>query len=115
MEESRRFDGRAHQAQPSGQPTPVLYDGVATIVKKCFPRLQRYFSRRIHSEARDELIRHVRGLAVEQGRRGGSLATRATLPATEEPAARAYSRLIQLQGPLAGAFLKDIPTYGKTF
>ena len=28
---------------------------------------------------------------------------------------RAYTRLIQLQGPLAGAFLKDIPKNGKTF
>ena len=54
----------------------------------------------------------MRGLAVESGLRGGPLATRATLCVTEEPAARAYSRLIQLQGPLAGAFLKDIPTYG---
>ena len=28
---------------------------------------------------------------------------------------RAYTRLIQLQGPLAGAFLKNIPMNGKTF
>ena len=68
-----------------------------------------------HSEVRDELIGHVHGLAVEPGRLGGSLVTPAILHATEEPAARAYSRLIQLQGPLAGAFLKDIPGKGKTF
>ena len=28
---------------------------------------------------------------------------------------RAYTRLIQLQGPLAGAFLKNIPMNGMTF
>ena len=44
-----------------------------------------------------------------------SIATHETLPATKEPAVRAYTRLIQLQGPLAGAFLKDIPMNGKTF
>ncbi len=105
MEASRRFVPRACQAQSSGQTTPVLYEGVATIVVKCFPRLQRYFSRRIHSEARDELIAYVRGRAVVSGRSGGLLATRTTLRATKEPAVRAYTRLIQLQGPLAGAFL----------
>ena len=115
VEESRRFAPRACQAQSSDQTTPVLYEGVATIVEKSFPRLQRYFSRRIHSEARDMLIAHVRDLAVVPGPSGGSFATCAILPATNEPAVRALSRLIQLQGPLAGAFLKDIPMNGKTF
>ena len=96
VEESRRFAPRACQAQSSDQTTPVLYEGVATIVEKSFPRLQRYFSRRIHSEARDMLIAHVRDLAVVPGPSGGSFATCAILPATNEPAVRALSRLIQL-------------------
>ena len=57
----------------------------------------------------------MRGLAVGPGRLSGSLVTPAILHATEEPAGRAYSRLVKLHGPLAGAFLKDIPGKRKTF
>ena len=101
-EETRRFcRGTAQQRRRSDQPTPVFSRGLATIAERSLLRVQRYFSRRIHSAARDRLIQRVHDIK-ENGRS-------AILPATGEPAWRAYNRLTQLQGPLSGSFLKVLP------
>ena len=110
MEEAQRFAGSTdHQAaeQQEGPTRPVLVDGVATIASQKFECLQRYFSRRIHSAARDKLIQDAKALAERP--------TESFMPVTGEPATRAYSRLMQLQGPLSGAFLKDIPMSHRSF
>merc|ERR1719420_1838378 len=107
-EETRRFGGAAQQTQASGQPTPVFSKGLATIAERSLLRVQRYFSRRIHSAARDRLIQRVRDMEVCGGRQ-------ATLPATGEPAWRAHNRLTQLQGPLSGSFLKGLPVPFRCF
>ena len=99
VEEAQRFEPNG--LPTDNQPTPVLYKGLATIAEKSLPRLQRYFSRRIHSDARDDLIRRMSELDV--------------LPVTGEAGKRAASRLKQLQGPLSGAFLKDHPRPYRTF
>ena len=110
MEEAQRFAGSTdHQTaeQQEGPIRPVLVDGVAAIASQKFECLQRYFSRRIHSAARDKLIQDAKELAERP--------TESFMPVTGEPATRAYSRLRQLQGPLSGAFLKDIPTSYRSF
>ena len=110
-EETRRFGGTAQQRQTSDQPTPVFSRGLATIAEKSLLRVQRYFSRRIHSAARDHLIQRVHDMK-ESGPENGP---EVTLPATGEPAWRAYYRLTQLQGPLSGSFLKVLPTKYRSF
>ena len=107
-EETRIFGGVAQQTQASGQPTPVFSNGLATIAERSLLRVQRYFSRRIHSAARDRLIQRVRNMEVRGGRQ-------ATLHATGEPAWRAHNRLTQLQGPLSGSFLKGLPVPFRCF
>ena len=98
----------AQHTQASGQPTPVFSKGLATIAERSLLRVQRYFSRRIHSAARDRLIQRVHDMEVRGGRQ-------ATLPATGEPAWRAHNRLTQLQGPLSGSFLKGLPVPFRCF
>merc|ERR1711981_235671 len=86
-EETRRFGGVAQQRPPNRyQPTPVFSRGLATIAERSLLRVQRYFSRRIHSAARDRLIQRVHDMEFRGGRQ-------ATLPATGEPAWRAHNRL----------------------
>ena len=107
-EETRRFGGTAQQRPPNRyQPTPVFSRGLATIAEKSLLRVQRYFSRRIHSAARDCLIQRVHDLKESEQEE--------KLPATGEPAWRAYNRLTQLQGPLSGSFLKALPEKHRSF
>ena len=105
-EESQCFARPAAQTQ-LGPTRPVLFKGVATIAEKTLERLQRYFSRRIHSAARDELIKYAKDLSERE--------TETLMPITGESSIRAYDRLTQLQGPLGGAFLKDSPMSHRLF
>ena len=117
LEELNRLGEPVGQAQAQAQQDSarrVLFRGVATIAEKSFERLQRYFSRRIHSEARDQLIARAQVMAGLH-RPGLPRNTARFLPVTEEPAGRAFFRLAQLQGPLAGAFLKELPAPHRSF
>ena len=78
----------------------VLFRGVATIAEKNFERLQRYFSRRIHSEARDQLIMRAQ-VAAGLNRPGLPRNTESLLPETEEPAGLRLGRHDQARDELA--------------
>ena len=84
-EKARRFGGTAQQRQTSDQPPPVFSRGLATLAERSLLRVQRCFSRRIPSAARDRLTQ--RGRAMKESGRQAALPANLKLASCNPPAA----------------------------